>query len=130
MTSLAVAAASDKPAIASFPEVKDLPSRHDLPDVMTMADGPKVTTLEQWRQRREEMKEIQFLLAARPVYEFLGVSTDRMGVNCEPHRHGLTADDWKAALDFADQQLRGIDHHRTFDQFPTEQTPTNTVAPK
>ena len=45
--------------------------------------------------------------------QFLGVSADRVGVNYEPHRHALTADDWNAALDFADQQLRGIDHHRT-----------------
>ena len=46
------------PAITSFPEVKDLPVRPEMPDVMTMADGTKVTTMEQWRQRREEMKEI------------------------------------------------------------------------
>jgi hypothetical protein len=79
----------------------------------------------------------QSVLAARPVYEFLGVSPDRVGVNYEPHRHALTADDWTAALDFADQQLRGIDHHRGFDQFPPEPAPqtaepapakTNTVV--
>lgn len=72
----------------------------------------------------------QSVLAAKPVYEFLGVSADRVGVNYEPHRHALTADDWTAALDFADQQLRGIDCHRSFDQFPPEQTSTNSVAPK
>jgi hypothetical protein len=79
----------------------------------------------------------QTVLAAKPVYEFLGVSPDRVGVNYEPHRHALTTDDWNAALDFADQQLRGIDHHRSFDQFPPEPTPqmpetssakTNTVV--
>jgi hypothetical protein len=76
----------------------------------------------------------QSVLAARPVYEFLGVSTNRVGVNYEPHRHALTADDWRAALDFADQQLRGIDHQRRFDQFPPEPAPpagparTNSVA--
>jgi len=58
--------------------------------------------------------------AAKPVYEFLGVSPDRVGVNYEIHRHALTADDWNAAMDFADQQLRGIDHQRKFDQFPPE----------
>jgi hypothetical protein len=58
--------------------------------------------------------------AAKPVYTFLGVSPDRVGVNYEPHRHGLTADDWTAALDFADQELRGINHNRKFDQFPAE----------
>ena len=72
----------------------------------------------------------QTVLAAKPVYEFLGVSTDRVGVNYEPHRHALTADDWNAALDFADQQLRGIDHHRSFDQFPPERISTNSIVPK
>ncbi len=62
----------------------------------------------------------QTVLAAKPVYAFLGVSTDRVGVNYEQHRHALTAADWDAALDFADQQLRGIDHHRDFDEFPPE----------
>ena len=60
----------------------------------------------------------QTVLAAKPVYEFLGASTNRVGVNYEKHRHTLTADDWNAALDFADQQLRGINHHRAFNNFP------------
>ena len=68
----------------------------------------------------------QTLLAAKPVYEFLGVSADRVGVNYEAHRHGFPPEDWNAALDFADQQLRGIDHRRRFDQFPPEATSTNT----
>jgi hypothetical protein len=38
--------------------VNDLPVRKEMPDVMTMNDGTKVTTVEQWRQRREEMKKI------------------------------------------------------------------------
>ena len=62
----------------------------------------------------------QSILAAQPVYAFLAVGTNRVGVNYEPHRHGLPPADWTAALDFADQQLRGIDHHRRFDQFPPE----------
>ena len=68
----------------------------------------------------------QSVLAAKPVYAFLGVSVDRVGVNYEPHRHGLTPADWTAALDFADQQLRGINVERRFDRFPPEpalQTP-------
>jgi hypothetical protein len=65
----------------------------------------------------------QSVLAARPVYQFLGVSTNRMGVNYETHRHALTPGDWTAALDFADQQLRGLDHQRKFDRFPQEPTP-------
>lgn len=63
--------------------------------------------------------------AAQPIYTFLGASADRVGVNYEPHRHMLTADDWNAALDFADQQLRGIDHHRTFDHFPADEDSAN-----
>jgi hypothetical protein len=71
----------------------------------------------------------QSVLAAWPVYAFLGVSTNRVGVNYEPHRHGLPPADWTAAMDFADQQLRGIDHHRRFDQFPSEPAPTTTETP-
>jgi len=73
----------------------------------------------------------QSVLAARPIYAFLGVSTNRVGVSYQPHRHMLTAGDWNAALDFADQQLRGIDHHRRFDLFPPQvpDTPqTNTMV--
>jgi hypothetical protein len=72
----------------------------------------------------------QTVLAAKPVYVFLGVSPDRVGVNYEPHRHMLTAGDWNAALDFADQQLRGIDHHRTFDNFPPDEVSTNSMTLK
>jgi hypothetical protein len=72
----------------------------------------------------------QTVLASKPVYEFLGVSADRVGVNYETHRHGLTADDWKAALDFADKNLRGMNVARSFDHFPPEQVSTNAVAPK
>jgi len=70
----------------------------------------------------------QSVLAAKLVYAFLGVSADRVGVNYESHRHALTADDWRAALDFADQQLRGIDHHRQFDRFPPESAPENSSS--
>jgi len=72
----------------------------------------------------------QTVLAAQPVYQFLGVSTNRVGVNYEPHRHGMPPEDWSAALDFADQQLRGINHQRRFDQFPTEPVSTNSITPK
>lgn len=41
-----------------MPGVKDLPERKELPDVLTMNDGTKVTTKEQWTKRREEMKTI------------------------------------------------------------------------
>jgi len=72
----------------------------------------------------------QTVLAAQPVYAFLGVSTNRVAANYEPHRHMLTADDWNAALDFAAHQLRGIDHHRAFDNFPTDDTSTNNISAK
>jgi hypothetical protein len=38
--------------------VNDLPVRTEMPDVMTMNDGTKVTTVKQWKKRREEMKQI------------------------------------------------------------------------
>ncbi|MDI1249348.1 MAG: hypothetical protein PSV13_10840 [Lacunisphaera sp.] len=39
-----------------LPGVNELPVRAALPDVLTMNDGTRVTTVAQWRQRREEMK--------------------------------------------------------------------------
>src|SRR5580698_6321632 len=41
-----------------FPEVNDLPVQTNMPDAMTMDDGTRVTTVAQWRERREEMKAI------------------------------------------------------------------------
>jgi hypothetical protein len=62
----------------------------------------------------------QSVLAAKPVYAFLGVPVDRVGVNYEPHRHALTTADWTAALDFADKFLRGMKVERRFDKFPPD----------
>jgi hypothetical protein len=39
-----------------LPGVNELPVRADLPDVLVMNDGTKVTTAAQWRLRREEIK--------------------------------------------------------------------------
>lgn len=60
---------------------------------------------------------VQTYLAAKPVYKFLGVPGN-LGIHFRHGRHGMTASDWSAILDFADQKLRGIDHHRRFDQIP------------
>jgi hypothetical protein len=42
--------------MGTLPGVSDLPIRKDLPDVMVMNDGTKVTTRRQWEKRREEIK--------------------------------------------------------------------------
>jgi hypothetical protein len=47
-----------KTAMGMLPGVKDLPVRKEMPDVMTMNDGTRVTTVKQWEKRREEMKQI------------------------------------------------------------------------
>jgi lysophospholipase L1-like esterase len=47
-----------KTSLGTMPGVNELPIRKEMPDVLTMADGTKVTTVEQWKQRREEMKRI------------------------------------------------------------------------
>ena len=44
--------------IGNLPGVKDLPVRKEMPDVMVMNDGTNVTTPQQWKKRREEMKRI------------------------------------------------------------------------
>ncbi len=43
-------------AFPRLPGVSELPVRRDLPDVLTMNDGTKVTTPAQWQKRREEMR--------------------------------------------------------------------------
>lgn len=44
---------------ADFPAVADLPAKAELPDPLTMFDGTKVTTKEQWlAKRRPELKEL------------------------------------------------------------------------
>ena len=53
-----IATAPDKSWSATFTEVNDLPVRKEMPDVMTMSDGTRVTTVAQWRVRREEMKAV------------------------------------------------------------------------
>ena len=45
-------------SLESLPGVKDLPARVEMPDVMTLNSGQKVTTVDQWRRRREEVKRI------------------------------------------------------------------------
>ena len=42
-------------ALGIMPGVNELPVRVEMPDVMTMNDGTHVTTMDQWKQRREEM---------------------------------------------------------------------------
>jgi hypothetical protein len=41
-----------------LPGVKDLPVRREMPDVLVMNDGSRVTTRQQWQKRREEMRRI------------------------------------------------------------------------
>jgi hypothetical protein len=47
-----------KTALGTLPGVNELPVRAGLPDVMTMNDGTKITTVAQWQKRRAEMKKI------------------------------------------------------------------------
>jgi hypothetical protein len=47
-----------KTALGTMPSVNDLPVRPGLPDALTMNNGQKVTMVEQWKKRREEIKRI------------------------------------------------------------------------
>jgi len=47
-----------KTAMGTLPGVYELPTRPEMPDVMTMNDGTRVTTIAQWQTRREEMKRL------------------------------------------------------------------------
>src|SRR4029079_117263 len=42
--------------LGKLPGPRELPTRTEMPAVLTMNDGTKVTTPEQWKLRREEMK--------------------------------------------------------------------------
>lgn len=44
--------------LGTLPGVSQLPVRKEMPDVMVMNSGKKVSRQRQWRQRREEMKRI------------------------------------------------------------------------
>jgi hypothetical protein len=59
----------------------------------------------------------QTFLAAREAYRFLGAEK-RLGIWYREgeHRHGIV--DWKAFLDFADVQLRGLTNATDFDMNP------------
>jgi hypothetical protein len=56
-------------------------------------------------------------LAAKPVYELLGAANG-LGFNFRRGKHAFAPEDWQAAMDFADQQLRGMDVKRVFNQLP------------
>jgi hypothetical protein len=42
--------------MGKLPGVDELPVLKEMPNVLTMNDGTKVTTMEQWKKRREEIK--------------------------------------------------------------------------
>ncbi len=69
----------------------------------------------------------QAVAGAAPAYELLG-ARGRLGVHYANHRHGLTADDWAALLDYADQQLLGKPVARRFDQYPEPPTPPGSSS--
>src|SRR5438270_4321295 len=43
---------------AEFPPVEALPDHPEMPDPLVMADGHRVTSPDQWPQRRAEMKRV------------------------------------------------------------------------
>src|SRR5689334_8333693 len=47
-----------KTAMGTLPGVNDLRVRSEMPDVMVMNNGKRVTTVKEWKKRREEMKQI------------------------------------------------------------------------
>jgi hypothetical protein len=44
--------------MARLPGVDELRVRKEMPDVLVMNDGTRVTTPQQWERRREEMKRV------------------------------------------------------------------------
>jgi len=60
---------------------------------------------------------VQTYLAAKPVYEFLGAAPN-VGLNFREGSHGMTAEDWSALLNFADQYLLKKGGTKKFDVIP------------
>jgi len=66
---------------------------------------------------------VQTYLSAKPVYQFLGADQN-LGQNFRAGSHGMTAEDWSALLDFADQFLLKKTGTRKFDVLPpADKTP-------
>jgi hypothetical protein len=62
-------------AQAELPDVAQLPSRPDLPDPLVMLDGERITTKEQWlNKRRPELKE----LFQHYMYGYLPAAPDKI----------------------------------------------------
>jgi hypothetical protein len=47
-----------KTSMKAMPGVDKLPNRPEMPDVLTMNNGQKVKTAEQWKRRRQEIRQI------------------------------------------------------------------------
>src|SRR5271157_4764937 len=47
-----------KTPMGTLPGVNELPVRKELPDIMLMNGGTKVTNRRQWEKRREEIKRV------------------------------------------------------------------------
>ena len=60
---------------------------------------------------------VQSYLADKPVFAMLGVPYN-LGIYFRPGHHAFLPEDWQAILDFSDQQLRGLDVKRSFDELP------------
>jgi hypothetical protein len=60
---------------------------------------------------------VQTYLAAKPVYAFLKAEGS-LGVSFRPGGHGMTAEDWSALLDFADQKMMKKAGDQKFDALP------------
>jgi hypothetical protein len=59
----------------------------------------------------------QTYLAAKPVHAFLQADAN-LGENFRAGMHGMTAEDWSALLDFADQSVMKKPNTRKFDVIP------------
>ncbi|MEI9950104.1 MAG: hypothetical protein WDO74_14310 [Pseudomonadota bacterium] len=66
---------------------------------------------------------VQTYLGAKPVYQLLGAEPN-LGLHFRAGSHGMTAEDWSALLDFADQYLLQKGGTKKFDVIPpADQTP-------
>ncbi|HEY7091212.1 MAG TPA: alpha/beta hydrolase family protein, partial [Tepidisphaeraceae bacterium] len=96
-----------KTSLEKMPGVDELPAHPEMPDVLKMSDGTRVTTSQQWQRRREEMRHIL-------EYYSMGTAPPPPGnvKGHEIHSEQLADGKWKyrlVHLTFGPQESLGFD---------------------
>ncbi|MFO7936385.1 MAG: hypothetical protein R6V06_02120 [Kiritimatiellia bacterium] len=76
---------------------------YTLPDPLTFASGEKLTSPEQWPQRRKEILGLPGLpLEKQPALNKPTISS-HLAYHCRPGAHGIDTFDWEQYISFTDR---------------------------